>query len=77
MPPLLNLLTAPARCRCNLPLKPAAVFCRRPLIAVAVTRPLDIIISFLGTSPRKCQEPPCNSCVLRSATSSVGFFGQL
>jgi hypothetical protein len=22
MPPLLNLLTAPARCRCNLPLQP-------------------------------------------------------
>ena len=53
VPPLLSPVTARP-----LSLFPDAVFCRCPLIAAAVTRFLDIIISYLGTSPRNLQNRP-------------------
>jgi hypothetical protein len=66
--------TLAGHCPRPLTLFPEAVLCRCPLIAASVTGSLDIIISYLGTSPQKSQKPTRNPGVFTSARSPAGLF---
>ena len=69
MPSSRNLTAAPVAA-----LRRCPRFLALTLMTAAVTRSLVIIISYLGTSPRKFEKPTRNPCVFRSARSPVGLF---